>query len=170
MPAWPDNKPHQAFALERWQPLSFMSIRQSLILTLAFTFSFSVKCISQDTIIYQAIVDRSLIYETIELYPDSTFKWTSEYDLSWNEYGFYTTDNKYLHLYYISRIEPFEHNKLSDSTFFYQNIIKEENYLIGSESIYKLDHSGKMIKRIRDKSFKTNWSWLVGHRYEIIKR
>ena len=56
-----------------------------MIFLIGLTFS----VLGQDTLSYRGILGGRLLYETIKLYPDGTFKRTSEYDLSWPEYGLY---------------------------------------------------------------------------------
>jgi hypothetical protein len=113
------------------------------------------KTFAQDTIRYVGKLDGFLIYESIELYPDSIFKWTSEYDLSWSEFGKY---------------------KLSDQTLTlnfnetWGNKVK--TYEIENDKMYLLDNKGNKIERIKDKSVKLKWSWLRNghHKYYFIKQ
>jgi len=116
---------------------------------------------AQDTITYIGKLD-VMLYESIELYPDSTFKWTSEYDLSWSEYGFYSINDGILKLdFYInfsdksSELEP----------------DKIKKYQLVNDKMYLLDSKGKVIKKIQDKSFRTKRSWFRNgqHKYTFYK-
>jgi hypothetical protein len=46
---------------------------------------------------------------------------------------------------------------------------KIETLIIEKDNLYRQTDSGRKVKRIFDRSFKTRWSWLFGHRYRIIK-
>jgi hypothetical protein len=84
-----------------------------------------------------------LIYESIELYSDSTFKWTSEYDLSWSEFGNYKLSDQTLILNF---------NETAGN--------KVKTYMIENDKMYLIDKSGKKVKKIKDKSVKFKGSWL----------
>lgn len=60
-------------------------IKMLLIILIFLSVGFSSKTFAQDTITHIGKLDNFLIFESIELYPDSTFKWASEYDLVWSE-------------------------------------------------------------------------------------
>ena len=47
--------------------------------------------------------------------------------------------------------------------------VKMENIKIKKEKLYRLNKLGLKIRRIRDKSIRTRWSWLFGHKYELKK-
>ncbi|KXX66494.1 hypothetical protein AVL50_31705 [Flammeovirga sp. SJP92] len=110
---------------------------------------------SQDTVKYIGTINNLIIYESIELYSDSTFKWTSEYDLSWSEYGQYQIINDSLILSYDVVSQP----------------QKVEIYEIENEFLYRLDEKNRRIIRKKDKSIRSKWSWLNGfkHKYVIKK-
>ena len=141
---------------------------QELILIIGLCFS--ICCVSaqenQDTIRYQGIAS-IMLYESIELYPNNIFKWTSEYDLSWSEYGIYEIKDKKLILKYYSKLNELNKTLLSEIT---ESPDKAEFFLIGGNQIYRVNKRGKKIKRIRDKSFKYKMSWLFGHKYRILKK
>ena len=115
--------------------------------------SVSVGSFAQDILKYQGFLSKVLLVESIELYPDGTFRWTSEYDLSWSEFGEYEMSTDKLIL------------NFSDQKS------KIETYFMTEAGLIKLDEKGKPVKKIKDKSFKTKWSWLKGHKhdYEIKK-
>lgn len=108
---------------------------------------------SQETSKYQGLLKGGLLIESIELYSNGTFKWTSEYDLSWSENGTYELNKDSLILSYDAQ-SP-----------------KTEEYLIKELALIKLDEKGKQMKWRKEKSIKTRWSWIYGHRfkYEIRK-
>lgn len=107
------------------------------------TTGFISKTFAQDTIKYIGKLDNYLIYETIELYSDSTFKWTSEYDLSWSEFGKYTLTDQILTLNF---------NEAGGN--------KVKTYMIGNDKMYLIDKSGNKVKKIKDKSVKIKVSWI----------
>lgn len=111
-----------------------------LILT---TIGFLSKTYAQDTIKYVGKLDGFLIYESIELYSDSTFKWTSEYDLSWSEFGKYKLSDQTLILIF---------NETSGN--------KVKTYMIENDKMYLVDKSGKKVKKIKDKSVKFKGCWI----------
>jgi hypothetical protein len=111
-----------------------------LILT---TIGFLSKTHAQDTIKYIGKLDGFLIYESIELYSDSTFKWTSEYDLSWSEFGKYKLSDQIL----ILNFNETDGNKV-------------KSYMIENDKMYLIDKSGKKVKKIKDKSVKFKGSWI----------
>lgn len=108
----------------------------------------SIGSFSQDTLKYEGFLNKILLVESIELYPDGTFKWTSEYDLSWSELG--------------------EYEILTDKLIlnFSNQKTKIETYFMTETGLIKLDEEGEPIKKIKDKSFKTKWSWLKGNRHD----
>jgi len=116
-----------------------------------------------DTISYTGTLG-PMLYETIELYPDKSFKWTSEYDLSWSEYGTYTIEEDELKLEYYTK-SPNTNPRTSNT----QIPDKIEIFEIEGNLIYRLNRKGKKIKRIKDRSFKIGLSWIFGHKYRIQK-
>jgi len=118
-------------------------IKKLITILIFITFGFLSKISAQDTIRYVGKLDDLLIYESIELYSDSTFKWTSEYDLSWSEYGKYKLSEQKLTLNFNESGE----NKI-------------KTYEIEKDKMYLLDKNGLKVKKLKDKSFKTKWSWL----------
>lgn len=124
---------------------------------------------AQDTIRYNGIIADRLLYESIELYPNNTFKWTSEYDLSFSTYGKYHIDDNRLQLnHYINWIKP-KTMTLSDSIATIEKPTESEIYIISDEKMFRTDDRGKKKRRIRDRSLKTPWSWLIGHKYVFLK-
>ena len=124
---------------------------------------------AQDTIRYNGIIADKLLYESIELYPDNTFKWTSEYDLSFSTYGKYHIDDNRLHLnHYIDWIKP-KTMTLADSIATLDQPTESEIFIMSGEKMYRTDDKGKKKRRIRDQSLKTPWSWLFGHKYVLLR-
>jgi len=118
-------------------------IKKLLTILIFISTGFLSKTFAQDTIRYVGKLDDFLIYESIELYSDSTFKWTSEYDLSWSEFGKY----KLLDQILILNFNESGGNKV-------------KTYMIENDKMYLLDNSGRKIKKIKDKSVKTKRSWI----------
>ena len=124
---------------------------------------------AQDTIRYNGIIGDRLLYESIELYPDSTFMWTSEYDLSFSSYGKYEMEKNHLRLnHYIDLIKPKTMN-IADSIATMEKPIRSETFIMRNEKMYRTDNRGNKKKRIKDRSLKSSWSWLFGHKYVLIK-
>lgn len=127
--------------------------------------------LGQDTLSYQGILGGKILYETIKLYPDGTFKWTSEYDLSWSEYGLYKLEAENLTLdYYLSSEQPTKMS-LVDTIRHIERPIKTEKFIVGNDRLYRINNRGEKIKRIKDKSIRLPWSWATNfrHKYEWIK-
>lgn len=113
------------------------------------TTGFLGKTFAQDTIRYVGKLDGFLIYESIELYSDSTLKWTSEYDLSWSEYGKYKLSDQTL----ILNFDETAGNKV-------------KTYTLENDKMYLIDKSGKKVKKIKDKSVKIKGSWIRFGKHE----
>jgi len=130
-------------------------------------FLISMKSMSgqvNDTTYYVATLG-ILVYESIELYPNNEFKWTSKYDLSWSEYGKYELDGKKLKLKYyrVGRVDIDEIEAQNAKPY---EIV---HYKMRKDRLYKLSKIKTKIRRRRDRSFENNWSWLFGHKYRIRK-
>ena len=137
----------------------------------AFLIGVSFSVLGQDTVSYRGILGGRLLYETIKLYPDKTFKWTSEYDLSWSEYGLYKFESENLTLdYYLSSEQP-KTMTLIDTVKLFEKPIKTEKFIVGNDQLYRLNDRGEKIKRKKDKSIRPPWSWTSNyrHKYELIK-
>lgn len=138
---------------------------------LTFLTGLSLSVLGQDTLSYRGILGGKLLYETIKLYPDGTFKWTSEYDLSWSEYGLYKFESENLTLdYYLSSEQP-KTMTLVDTVKLIEKPIKTENFIVGDNQLYRLNDRGEIIKWKKDKSIRLPWSWasIFRHKYELIK-
>ncbi|GAB2779636.1 hypothetical protein [Salinimicrobium soli] len=126
---------------------------------------------AQDTIIYQGVLRDNILIETIELYPDSTFKWTNEYDLSWSEYGRYKmTENQLILNHYIIWHYP-KTMSLRDSISTIEKPMQTRVLEIENNRIYPLSENGKRKTKMKDPFFKRKWGWLLGNRfdYKIIR-
>jgi len=134
------------------------------IIIILCSISMSINSQNLDTIRYDGILG-IMHYESIELYPNNRFKWSQEYDLSWSEFGTYELSIRKLTLKYFYLSEE----QFKDSIEI-KNPYRVETFLIEGNQLYRLNHKGKKIKRIRDKSYKTKWSWLLGHKYRIRKK
>lgn len=120
---------------------------------------------------YRGIIGGKLIYETINFYPDGTFKWTSEYDLRWSEYGLYKFESENLTLNYYLVSEQPKTMALIDTLKFFEKPIKTEKFIIGNDRLYRLNDRGEKIKRLKDKSIRLPCSWANNyrHKYKLIK-
>ncbi len=78
-----------------------------IIIGLCFSISYISAQESRDTIRYEGIAG-IMFYESIELYPNSYFKWTSEYDLSWREFGIYEINDEKLILKYYDTLNKYD--------------------------------------------------------------
>lgn len=146
-------------------------IYRHIITFFVFISGLTLPVLGQDTLSYQGILGGKILYETIKLYPDGTFKWTSEYDLSWSEYGLYKLEAENLTLdYYLSSEQP-TRMSLVDTIRYVERPIKTEKFIIGNDRLYRINHRGEKIKRIKDKSIRLPWSWVTNfrHKYEWIK-
>ena len=126
---------------------------------------------AQDTIIYEGILQKSFLIETYELYPDSTFKWTNEYDLIWSEYGKYEIDsNKLVFKHFIFSDYP-RTMTLPDSISLTIQPKEIKTYEIEQNRIYPLNEKGKRITKMKNSFFKRKCGWLLGNRldYEVKK-
>ena len=121
---------------------------------------------AQDTLKYIGLVKNTLLYESIELYENKTFKWTNEYDLVFSSYGKYEIIGDTLILdFYIDLNEPKTMN-ISDSIKYVSNIDRTSRFIIENKKLFRLNSKGKIEKSIKDRSIRTKWSWLLGHKYE----
>ena len=128
------------------------------ILIFGLTF-LSANMTAQDTIRYFGTINGKLLYESIELYPDNTFKWVSEYDLSWSEYGIYKKNSDSLILKYYTINDKIDIDKFAKPS-------KKEIFLRANDGLYRLDDKGRKIKKRKDKSINTRWGWLFGYKYK----
>jgi hypothetical protein len=126
----------------------------------------ALQLIGQDTTIYIGLLGNKILYETIELYPDSTFKWTSEYDLTWSEYGIYEIDSNKLELKYFLEFDYPKSMSLKDSIQLIKDPRKTITYSYENGSLFRFNETGKRVRRIQDKSVKTSWSWITRHRHK----
>jgi hypothetical protein len=130
-----------------------------------------IKLSAQDTIRYLGLLNKSLRYESIELYNDHTFKLTNEYDLSWSQYGSYRIANDTLILNtYFDFTKP-KTMSISDSIKIISSkydIQRFRKYIIAGDKLCATNRRGKKVKKIKDSSI---GSLFNGHRfnYELIK-
>lgn len=135
----------------------------------SFLLFISINLYSQDKIIYNGISGDFLI-ETFEFYPDSTFKWTSEYDLKWSDYGKYKIEKNKLTLdFYIWMIYP-ETMSLIDSISCIPKKFRTKNFELEDNRIYTLNKKGRRITRKNEGFFRRKWAWLFGNKkkYKIL--
>ncbi len=135
---------------------------------LAFILKSSGLLSGQDITTYQGFVS-GMLYETIELYPDKTFKWTSEYDLSWDEYGLYEFKSDTLKLKFYLLFDCPKTMSLNDPILTMNETKKTEIFKIEEDKLFRLNKSGRKIHRVKDTSFRKDLSCIFGHKYRIIK-
>jgi hypothetical protein len=101
------------------------------------------------------------------LYPDSTFKWENEYDLSWQEFGLYERKGDKLTLnHYIKFHRPFTMT-VRDSISRMSRAFRTTNYEFANHKLYKLNEQKIRVKKIKDKSIRIKWSWLFGYWHNL---
>lgn len=133
-------------------------------LLIALLVCFSVH--SQDTITYSKIQSIGKTYvhlESLELYGDSTFTWTSTHDLQWSEYGVYTISDDTLFLeFYYGDIDGFHRDSID-----WHNLPdtleprRTQKCFIDGKKMFKVLPNGKLEKWTREKTlFKDSWRWL----------
>jgi hypothetical protein len=143
--------------------------RIKVIVILVFIIRCSDSLFGQDTIFYRGYIPGKLLIETLELYPNKTFKWTSEYDLSYSQYGVYNLANDNLELKYYLAFNPPKVMSLNDTIELIDNPIKIENFKVEKDNLFRLTNSGREIHRIKDSSLRSHCSLIFGHKYEIKK-
>jgi hypothetical protein len=152
--------------------LHFLSIKQTSLniklTVLLIIGTFWIQAVSgQDTVRYYGILSNGLIYESFELYSDSTFKWQNEYDLSWQEFGSYERKGNKLTLnHYIKFQRPFT-MRVTDSIAIVERAFRITNYEFSDSTIFKLNDQNKRVRKIKDNSLRKKWSWLFGHWHGI---
>ncbi|OAD46426.1 hypothetical protein LPB303_02520 [Polaribacter atrinae] len=124
------------------------------------------KSFGQDTIRIKGNLRETFLLESFELYPDKTFKWTNEYDLSWSEYGEYKIkENKLTFDFYIFMWKPISMS-IKDSISQTPKILNTRIFEIEGKRIYPISEKGKRIIKMKDPYYKRKWSWLFGNKYE----
>ena len=136
-----------------------MNRKNIFLITLIVLFSPKIS-FSQDTTKYYGVLG-SFLYETIELYPDSTFKWTRNYDLCWSDYGLYETNKSILKLKFKLESSFPKTMSLRDTLVRIDTVLFVRNFLIDKSRFYCLDSKGKKVKWLKNDFFDNNWSWLT---------
>ncbi|WP_438423732.1 hypothetical protein [Aquimarina macrocephali] len=120
----------------------------------------------QDTIKLKGHLRETFLLESFEMYPDKTFKWTNEYDLSWSEYGEYKIEkNKLIFDFYIWMWKPTSMS-IRDSIAKTPKILNTRIFEIEGKRVYPITEKGKRIIKMKDPYYRRKWSWLFGNRYE----
>lgn len=140
-----------------------------LISTIAFSQS-----VKNDTIKYNGYFVDCFLMESYTLYPDHTFKWTSEFDLSWNEYGRYTRNDNILKFdFYIQMNDP-KTMSLRDSiqvamkSQSQNKPIRTEYLEDADKNLYYVDKNGKRKPTKKKAPCKRPFGWLFGNKYEYV--
>ena len=138
-------------------------------LIISFLLFISINLYSQDIIIYNGILGK-LSIETFEFYPDSTFKWTNEYDLMWSDYGKYKIEGNQLILDFYIWITYPKTMSLIDSISCVPKKFRTKIFEIENNRIYPLNKRGRRITRRKETFYKRKWAWLLGNKkkYKII--
>ncbi len=156
-------------AVPRWWQLTppLKDFRMRIRPTIIFSALVTICSVShgQDTAKYHSLLANKLLAETIDLYPDSTFKFENIFDLNWSEYGRYSVVGNRLTLKHFLYDFPVSVS-LSDSLMSVNRPFRTTVYKIENEKMYQLNESGSKITSKKDKSFRTKWSWLSGHKHD----
>ncbi|OAD42373.1 hypothetical protein [Polaribacter atrinae] len=135
------------------------------IFTLILIFNIG-KSFGQDTIRLKGHLRETFLLESFELYPDKTFKWTNEYDLSWSEYGEYKIEkNKLTFDFYIWMWKPTSMS-IKDSISKVPKKLSTRIFEIDEKRIYPITEKGKRVIKMKDPYYRRKWSWLFGNKYE----
>jgi hypothetical protein len=142
--------------------LNYRMFKKIKLLLVIFISSLSVKA-QNEVSLYEMNVN-GILYESLTIYDDGTYKLTSEYDLTFDNYGRYEIIEDYLFL--------------ADENI-YQNAVKLNNKLTPgtiSNKVFKIEEDriyifekGRIRKRIFDKSMRKGLSNLFGHKYLYLK-
>lgn len=139
---------------------------------------FIVKTQAQsDTVVYHGVMNYGVLFESIELYPDSTFKKVLDYEAPyWYYYGLYELSGNELKL--ISCMHPI--SSISETLTLYEMIVKmrEGNveplsiikYKVLDNYMWELDEEGNEIRTIKDEDLTIRQSWLNGQRHPLYYR
>lgn len=139
---------------------------------------FIVKTQAQsDTVVYYGVMNYGVLFESIELYPDSTFKKVLDYEAPyWYYYGLYELSGNELKL--ISYMHPI--SSISETLTLYEMIVKmrEGNveplsiikYKVLDNYMWELDEEGNEIRTIKDEDLTIRQSWLNGQRHLLYYR
>ncbi len=115
----------------------------------------AIKLNAQDTIRYDGLLNNSLKYESVELYKDQTFKWTSEYDLMWSQYGNYhiAYDTLILNIYFdFSKPKTMSIADSIKVISSHYDVRKFRKYIMDGDKMYRTNLKGKKVKWIKDPS------------------
>ena len=130
-----------------------------------------------DTVVYHGVMNYGVLFESIELYPDSTFKQVLDYEAPyWYYYGLYELSGNELKL--ISYMHPI--SSISETLTLYEMIVKmrEGNveplsiikYKVLDNYMWELDEEGNEIRTIKDEDLTIRQSWLNGQRHPLYYR
>lgn len=106
--------------------------------------------------------------ESFTLYPDNTFKWTSEFDLSWDEYGLYKIENIKLTLDYYTLFDYSSTMNFKDSISTFREAEKSIILEMEEDKLYYVGENGKRLPIKLKAPCKRKWGWLIGNKYEYI--
>ncbi|MFA5620180.1 MAG: hypothetical protein WDA08_07750 [Weeksellaceae bacterium] len=107
--------------------------------------------------------------ESFTLYPDNTFKWTNEFDLSWDEYGLYKIENNKLTLDYYILFDFPSTMSLKDNISTVPEAEKSIILEMEEDKLYYVGENGKRLPTMLKFPFcKRKWGWLIGNKFEYI--
>lgn len=150
-------------------------MRGKLLIFIFSLFVFIAKISAQsDTVIYRGIINYGVLLESIELYPDSTFKLILDYEAPyWYYYGLYEWMGNELVL--TSYLHPV--STVSESMTLYEAMLqmKWENmdpleirkYRIRDNYMRELDEGGNEIRSVKDEDLTIRFCWLKGLHYPL---
>jgi len=153
-------------------------MKSRLLILFLYFLVFIVKIPAQsDTVVYYGIMDYGVLFESIELYPDSTFKQVLDYEAPyWYYYGLYELSGNELilttYLHPISTISE----KMTLSEMMVN--MRDENveplsitkYKIRDNYMWKLDEEGHEIRTVKDEDLMIRQSWLNGQDHPLYYR
>lgn len=112
--------------------------------------SVTINVLSQSNVTYTGIIGVSLIIESITLYPDRRFKWTSEFSLLFSEYGNYKIRENILQFdFYISFVYP-KTMSLRDSISQISKSFEIRIYEIDENRLYPVSDIGRRITKMKN--------------------
>ena len=120
---------------------TFLDLKPTILLIIGIIWIQAIR--GQDTLKYNGILSNGIVYESIELYPDSTFKWENEYDLSWQEFGTYERKGNKLTLNYYIKLNRPNTMAVADSIALVNKPFRTTNYEFSDNNLYKLNDQNK---------------------------
>ncbi|MFV0140836.1 hypothetical protein OBK16_13485 [Empedobacter falsenii] len=138
-------------------------MNRKLLLSIILTF-FTISVNAQNVKAEYRMNLSGILYESIILFDDGTFKLTNEYDLYFETFGIYEIIEDYLFL----AEDDIYQNAIKLNPKLTASSVAKKIYKIGDDKIF-ITIKGKVKKRIVDKSLTKGLSNIFGHKYQYIK-